>query len=146
MKSSNDCIELIKEFEGFRPEAYLDVSGIPTIGFGSTRFKGSKVFIGQKITEEEAEEQLRADVGKFEKAVDKMLKVKVSQSQFDALVSFAYNLGPNALQGSTLLKLLNVNPADCGIAAEFTKWHKVGKRPLLGLVRRRIAEADLYFS
>lgn len=146
MKTSQNGIDLIKGFEGFRAEAYLDAGGIPTIGFGSLRVKGAKVQIGQTITEEEAEEQLRADVGKFERAVDKMLKVKVSQPQFDALVSFAYNLGPSSLEGSTLLKLVNVNPDDCDIAIEFPKWHKVGKKKLKGLVRRRIAESQLYFS
>lgn len=146
MKTSTFGIDLIKDFEGFREEAYLDAAGIPTIGFGSTRVKGSKVVLGQTITVEEAEAQLQADLSKFEKAVEKMVKAKISQCQFDALVSFAYNLGPTNLEGSTLLQLVNTNPDDCQIAVEFPKWHKAGKKPLKGLVRRRIAEAQLYFN
>ena len=82
----------------------------------------------------------------YEKSVDSFCRDDVTQHQFDALVSFAYNLGVNALRNSTLLKKVNANPADPAIRDEFKRWNRAAGRVMAGLTRRRLAEADLYFK
>jgi lysozyme len=99
-----------------------------------------------KITQKQAEELLKHSLSTYEKAVDSFCRDDISQSQFDALVSFAYNVGTGALQKSTLIKKVNANPKDVTIADEFLKWNKSAGRVLTGLTRRRQAEANLYFS
>lgn len=151
MKASNNCVSLIHGSEGFRSSAYLDNqnNGVWTIGFGTTRYPDkSPVKEGDTCTKEQATEWFLKDLGKFEKQVSALLKKPVSQSQFDALVSFAYNVGtgPTGLGGSTLLQLINVNPDDPMIAVEFCKWNKDNGKRLVGLVRRRLREATLYFK
>lgn len=141
-------IDLIKKFEGFVGTPYKCPAGIPTIGYGATFYpNGKKVTMADKaITEEEAVELLKSMLTKFEQYVDSYCIDTVTQNQFDALVSFCYNLGPANLKASTLLKKVNLNPNDPTIRAEFMKWTKAGGRTLKGLVRRRTAEADLYFT
>jgi len=141
-------IELITQFEGLKLSPYLCPANVPTIGYGTTRYyNGVKVSMSDlPITKEKAIEYLMHDVFTFELAVDAMATDTVTQNQFNALVSFAYNLGPNALKNSTLLKKVNRNPNDLTIKAEFMKWVNAGGKKLAGLVRRREAESKLYFT
>jgi len=146
-KISEKALEFIAEHEGLRLKAYLCPANVPTIGYGTTRYpNGSKVKIGDEITKDDAFKLLKFDVGKFELAVDAMTTDKVNQNQFDALVSFAYNLGSDALKKSTLLKVVNANPNDPRIKKEFQKWVYADGKKLGGLIKRRQDEANLYFS
>lgn len=139
-------IALIKAFEGCKLTAYKDAIGIPTIGWGNTQYEnGVKVKIGDKITQERADELFLLIVSKFIQGVNQRVQ-PVNQNQFDALVSFAYNVGLGNLEKSTLLKKVNKNPNDPTISTEFLKWNKAGGKVLLGLTRRRKAEAALYFK
>ena len=141
-------IELIKSFEGFKPKPYLCPAKVPTIGYGTTRYpNGLKVSLNDApINEVQATEFLIHDVEHFELKVDEFCTDLLNQNQFNALVSFAYNLGENALKGSTLLQKVNANPSDLIIKSEFLKWVYSGKTKLPGLVRRRIAESEMYFN
>ncbi len=147
-KLSQKGIELIKSFEGLSLKPYVCAGGINTIGYGNTYYtNGKKVSLQDKpITIQQAEELLKHSLSTYEKAVDSFCRDDISQGQFDALVSFAYNLGTGALQKSTLIKKVNANPKDVTIADEFAKWNKANGRVLVGLTRRRQAEAKLYFS
>lgn len=147
-KASQKGLDLIKRFEGLELKPYKCPAGIPTIGYGNTYYpSGSKVKLTDPaITKEKAEELLKFLLGSYEKDVDSFCRDDINQNQFDALVSFAYNCGPRSLKSSTLLKKVNTNPKDVTIADEFMKWNKAGGRVLVGLTRRRQAEADLYFS
>lgn len=141
LKTSVNCIEVIKYFEGVRLEAYRDVAGVWTIGFGDT---GPGVAQGLRITIEEAEERLRNRLAyEFEPGVIKLLQVEVTQGQLDALVSFAYNLGVGALAKSTMLKFINAHQFNMA-ANEFGRWINAGGKPYLGLKRRRVAEKALF--
>lgn len=147
-KASQKGLDLIKRFEGLELKPYKCPAGIPTIGYGNTYYpSGSKVKLTDPtITKEKAEELLKFLLGSYEKSVDSFCRDDISQNQFDALVSFAYNCGVNNLKSSTLLKKVNANPNDPTIKAEFLKWNKASGRVLAGLTKRRQAEADLYFS
>jgi lysozyme len=147
-KTGTKGIELIKAFEGFRSKPYKCPAGIPTIGYGATFYPGGKkvTMADAPITEEQGTELLQSMLVNFEKYVDSYCRDDINQNQFDALVSFAYNLGPANLKSSTLLKKVNANPEDETIRAEFMKWVKAGGKTLQGLVKRRTAEADLYFT
>lgn len=147
-KASQKGLDLIKRFEGLELKPYKCPAGIPTIGYGNTYYpSGSKVKLTDPvITKEKAEELLKFLLGSYEKSVDSFCRDDISQNQFDALVSFAYNCGVNSLKSSTLLKKVNANPNDPTIKAEFLKWNKASGRVLAGLTKRRQAEADLYFS
>lgn len=143
LKTSSNGIALIKHFEGFRASAYPDPAsgGDPwTIGYGTT---GPHVYRWLTITEEKAEQYLAEDLATFEREVIALVEVNLSQDQFDALISFAYNLGSGALKSSTLLKLLNQGDFK-GAANEFPKWCKAAGREMLGLKRRRLAEQALF--
>jgi lysozyme len=141
-------LSLIESFEGFRSAPYKCPAGIPTIGYGNTFYPdGKKVSMSDSpINESQATDLLKNTLITFEKYVDSFTRDDINQNQFDALVSFAYNLGPANLKSSTLLKKVNANPNDPSIRNEFLKWVRAGGRTLQGLVRRRTAEADLYFS
>lgn len=156
---STNCIELIKQFEGLFLTAYLCPAGVPTIGYGTIQYPdGSKVQLGDICTIASANKYLHFEVEEKAKAVAGLLRYTiVTQPQFDALVSFAYNLGVHALKESTLLKKLLVNPNDYSIAhyktiggkpvidsCEFLRWVRGDGKILNGLVRRRAAESDLY--
>ncbi|WP_418894708.1 lysozyme [Limibacterium fermenti] len=145
MKTSTRGIALIKEFEGFRPKAYLCPAGIPTIGYGHT--KGVKP--GDTISERQGEQFLREDLAASERVIN-ALSLPLSQNQFDALVSFVFNVGSGNFTRSTLLKKVRVNTNDPSIAGEFERWNKARVNGVLtvlpGLVRRRKAESDVYFS
>lgn len=140
-------LNLIKKYEGLRLSSYLDPAGIPTIGYGSTRYpSGKKVILGEKLaSEKEATQLLLATLTQYEAAVNKHLS-NLNQCQFDALVSFSYNVGTGALIKSTLLKKAKINPNDPSIVDEFLKWNKAGGKVLTGLSNRRREEANLYFS
>jgi len=142
MKISAAGIELLKQFEGCRLTAYQDSVGVWTIGFGTT----AGVKEGQTISQVKAEEYLRFDLAIFEKAVTESLKVPVNQNQFDALVSFTYNVGVSAFRSSTLLNLINEKTDKKVVAAEFSKWVKAGNQTLPGLVNRRKAESELFLK
>ncbi len=124
-------------------------AGVPTIGWGSTRYFGKpgkpKVKMGDTITEEDAQTELEAAYANFEKGVTQLVKVVVNDNQVQALVSFAFNVGVKALEGSTLLKNLN-----CGqyhsAAAQFVRWNKAGGKILKGLMIRRKKEQDLFLT
>lgn len=141
MKISEKGLSLIKESEGLRQKAYLDSVGVPTIGFGHT--KGVK--LGQEITYSQAVEYLKEDLREAEQAVLRLVKVQLSQGQFDALVSFVFNLGAGAFAKSTLLKKLNARDYS-GAANEFGKWVNAGGRPLKGLITRREGERRLFLE
>jgi lysozyme len=147
-KLSQKGLELIKSFEGLSLVPYVCAGGINTIGYGNTYYtNGKKVSLQDtKITVLQAEELLRNSLSTYEKAVDSFCRDDISQHQFDALVSFCYNVGTGNLQKSTLIKKVNANPQDTTIRAEFMKWNKAAGKVLLGLTRRRTAEANLYFS
>ena len=147
MKTSDRGIALIKHHEGVRLAAYPDPGkgwAIPTIGYGHTSAAGPPaVYKGMKITQAGADAILRQDLAKFERYVTDAVKVPLSQNEFDALVSFTFNLGPGNLRSSTLLKKLNAGDR-AGAADEFLKWTKAGGKTLPGLVKRREAERALF--
>ena len=153
MKTSSNGIALIKSFESLKLTAYRCAAGVPTIGYGHTGADVTAADVSGKktITEVQAEALLKKDLEKFEKGVSDLTKgVALNQNQFDALVSFAFNVGigsdTTGLKGSTLLKKLRVNPNDKAIAAEFALWNKAKGVVLNGLTARRKAEAELYFK
>lgn len=141
MKTSQKGIELIKSFEGLKLTAYRCPSGVLTIGYGHTK----NVTPNMKITPAEADRQLREDLTEAEAAVNRE-NLPVNQNQFDALVSLVYNIGAGAFRGSTLLKMIRVNPQSINIRTEFQKWNKAKGSTLPGLALRRKAETNLYFE
>jgi lysozyme len=145
-RTGPEGLALIKRWEGLMLNAYTCSAGVWTIGYGHTAKAGPPdVKKGDVITKEAAEEILKADLVKFEDVVNRAVKSSISQEQFDALVSFTYNLGPGNFQASTLLKLINNN--EFGAAAdEFIKWNKAGGKELPGLTKRRLAEKELYLK
>lgn len=148
MNISKKGIEFIIAFEGIRTTPYLCSANVATIGVGTTIYpNGVKVTMKDKqITLEQAKEYLLHDLKKFEEGVNKLIKVKLNQNQFDALVSFAYNCGLANLKSSTLLKLVNAMPTSEAIFNQFLRWNKAGGKEINGLTRRRKAEAELYFT
>lgn len=146
MKTSSSGTSLIREFEGFVASAYLCPANVWTIGIGTTVYpNGAKVKKGDKCTQEQALEYLQHDLKSFEKTVNDSVKVPLSQNQFDALVSLAYNIGSGAFKNSTLLKKLNAKDFT-GAADQFLRWNKGSGKVLKGLVRRREAERALFLK
>lgn len=144
MNISQKGINLIKKFEGLRLDSYLCPANVWTIGYGHTQpVNGKKIARGMKIDEVEAERLLRCDLVKFEDGVNKLVKVPMTQGKFDALVSFAFNLGLGALSTSTLLKKMNAKDY-AGAEAEFKRWNQAGGKVLPGLIQRRAAEAAMF--
>lgn len=148
MKPSQECIDLIKQFEGYFAKAYLCPAGIATIGFGGTMWMdGKKVKMGQIISLEGAEKLLMWELTKKTYALQGL---NLTQNQFDACLSLVYNIGVSNFNKSTLLKKIKVNPNDITIADEFKKWNKIRVKgegiPLNGLTIRRKAEQQLYFK
>ncbi|MBK8246259.1 MAG: lysozyme [Gemmatimonadetes bacterium] len=135
-------VRLVQEFEGCRLDAYRCPAGIPTIGYGAT---GPDIRMGMVWTQEQADERLAEDLARFAAGVERLVQVDLTDNQFAALVSFAYNVGLGALAGSTLLRKLNAGDYE-GAADQFPRWNKGGGRVLPGLVRRRAAERDLFLS
>ena len=144
MRMSSVGLDLVKSFEGLYLNAYKCPAGVWTIGYGHTgKVNGKVIRSGMKITKTKATSLLRSDMRTFEKAVKKLVKVKINQHQFDALVSFAFNCGAGNLQNSTLLKMVNKKNFTAA-ANEFLKWNKGGGRVLAGLTRRRHEERKLF--
>lgn len=144
---SENGINLIRKYEGFYPDAYLCPAGVPTIGYGSTMWAdGRKIKLGEKISLENAEKLLMWEINN--KALH-IQSLNLNQNQFDAVMSFVYNVGLGALLKSTLYKKARIDRNDPTIRDEFMKWNKARKNgvlvPLKGLTNRRKAEADLYF-
>ena len=146
MKTSQGMKELIARFEGLRLKAYKCPAGIWTIAFGSTTFNGKRVTEGLVITKEQAYEQLERDLAVFENGVGRLVSKPINQDQFDALVSFSFNVGLGSLIRSSVLKKVNANPNDPTIRDSFAMWNKAGGKVLAGLTKRRKAEADWYFG
>lgn len=140
MQTSQQMRALIESFEGCRLEPYQDSVGVWTIGYGHT---GDDCYAGcDPISQQQADQLLSADLGDFETAVGGLCPT-TTQQQFDALVSFAYNLGEGSLRGSTLRRLHNAGDYD-GAAGQFGRWNHAGGQVLAGLTRRRAAEAAVY--
>ena len=134
-------LALIKKFEGCELEAYQCSAGVWTIGYGHTK----DVVEGMTITQEEAEQMLVDELHEYESYIDKYVTVALNQNQFDALVSWVYNLGPANLSASTMLKVLNSGEYE-DVPAQMKRWNKAGGKVLEGLIRRREAEACLFIG
>jgi lysozyme len=137
----------ITKHEGLSLKPYLCPAKIPTIGYGNCYYPDGKrvTLLDKQITKQEAFEMFKEIANKFAKRVDELVKTELTQNQFNALVSFAYNVGTGNFASSTLLKKVNKNPNDLTIKAEFLRWNKAGGKVINGLTNRRIEEADLYF-
>ena len=146
MQTSDKGIALIKQFEGCKFTAYQDSVGVWTIGYGWTKpVDGKPIRAGMTIKQETAERLLKTGLVSYENDVSRLVKVGLTQWQFDALVSFTYNLGARSLSTSTLLRKLNAGDY-AGAADEFLRWNKAGGKVLNGLTRRREAERALFLS
>jgi lysozyme len=143
MQLSNNGLELIKRSEGFRGQVYLDVAGFPTIGYGHLIKTNERFSNG--ITEQQAATILASDVQEAEEAVGRLVKVALTQGQFDALVDFCFNLGAGRLASSTLLRDLNAGNHDAA-AAQLLSWDHAGGVVIAGLKARREAELQLWNS
>ena len=141
-------IDLIKSFEGLSLKPYLDAVKIPTIGYGTIMYPtGTKVSMkDSKITEDQALSYLEHEVNMKAKAVEAMVKVSLNDNEFAALVCFAYNVGTEALRGSTLLKMLNGGADRKAVSDQLLRWNKAGGKELAGLTRRRQAERSLFIQ
>lgn len=146
MKLSPQGLELIKSFEGLYLKSYRCPAGVLTIGYGHTSAAGRpKVTEGMGITKAEAEAILIRDLGQYEEAVQKAVKVPLTDNQYAALVSFCFNVGPSAFLGSSVLKEVNAKRFDL-VPSRLALWNKGGGKVLPGLVRRRAAEGDLFME
>ena len=139
MNISKEGIALIKKFEGCELEAYKCAAGVWTIGYGHTK----DVKDGDSITKEDAESMLVHELQEYCNAVDEAVKVDLDQNQFDALVSWTYNLGPNNLKSSTMLGVLNQGKYD-EVPVQIKRWNKASGEVKQGLIRRREAESLLF--
>lgn len=146
IKTSQAGIDLIKQFEGCKLDAYQCPAGIWTIGYGTTRLPdGKAVREGLMITTQRAELLLQHALIEFERQVNRLITVEITQPMFDALVCFAYNVGAGNLSASTLLEKLN-DGNFAGAANEFQRWNKANGKPMHGLNVRRKAEKELFLS
>lgn len=139
MKASPYAYLIIRQFEGLRLTAYRCPSGTLTIGYGHT----SNVREGQTITQTQAEHLLQEDVNQVEAYLNSA-NLKLTQSQFDALTSLIFNIGPSAFQSSTLFNIIRLDPTSPEIATQFRRWIYSRGQILSGLQRRREAEIELY--
>ena len=145
MRISNEGLELIKKHEGVRREIYLDPIGLPTGGVGHL-LKGDEIDrfpVGTQLSDEQVDEWLRQDVQEAEEAVNRLVKVELNQYQFDALVSFVFNVGQGNFERSQLLRLVNNELWDSA-AGQFARWIYAGGRVFKGLRIRRNDEAELF--
>lgn len=148
MKISQKGLDLLKRFEGVRLKPYKCSAGIATISIGCTYYPdGTKVrMTDPEISQAQATEIFLNVLKHYESSVDSFTRDDITQNQFDALVSFAYNVGTGALKKSTLLKKVNADPNDKFIESQFLIWNKVKGVEVKGLTNRRQAESKLYFS
>jgi lysozyme len=145
MQISYNGLQLLKELEGFRKEAYLDTGGVWTIGYGTTRVEGKPVEAGLTCTEAQAQQWLSEDIAWAQTAVNKLVKVPLKQGMFDALVSFVYNVGEDQFRRSTLLRLLNLKQyIEAG--KQFLLWKYDNGKVIQGLINRRHKELAMYNS
>lgn len=142
MQLSDNGLKMITKFEGCSLTVYKDVAGFPTIGVGHLIKPGEKF---TTITQAQANDLLRSDARRFENGVSNLVTVPLTQNQFDALVSFSFNLGLNALTTSTLLKKLNSGDYK-GAADEFLKWNKAGGKVVQGIANRRAEERRVFLG
>lgn len=145
MEISLNGLNQIKKHEGFSNTVYNDVAGLPTIGYGHLLTPAERLAGLRYVTEAEATRLLASDVATAEAAVNSLVKVPLTQNQFDALVSFVYNVGSGAFSRSTMLKRLNAGDY-AGAADQFKVWRLAGGKVVQGLVNRRTAEAALFTS
>lgn len=144
MKPSKQCYDLIKKYEGYSGIAYLCPAKVPTIGWGSTMYdNGEPVKIGDVISKDRAEELINYEVNHVARKLN-ALELGFNQNQFDAIVSFVYNIGITAFRKSTILRLISANPNDVEIAVQFGRWVYGGGKMLPGLIKRRKDEMELY--
>lgn len=136
---TDEALELIKRWEGLKLDAYLCPAGVLTIGYGST----NNVKAGQRITEAEAERLLRNDLARFEAAISRLVTVPLTDGQYGALVSWAFNVGEGAAKKSALVRRLNAGDYSA-VPGELMRWNKVGRKEVAGLTNRRAAEAGLW--
>lgn len=148
MKLNNEGYQLITKHEGLVLKPYLCPAKVPTIGYGNTYYEDGKrvTLLDKPITKERAFEMFKEIADRFAKSVSQSVVSDLNQRQFNALVSFAYNVGVANFKKSTLLKIVNANPNDKQIENEFRKWTKANGKVLLGLVKRRQDESNYYFS
>lgn len=148
MKTSQAGLDLIKEFEGFRAKPYLCSAGVPTIGYGSTRYTdGTPVSLRDPaITEAVGLILFKDTLTTYEKAVTKAVKIPLEQYEFDALVSLCYNIGVGNLVSSTLVRLLNEDEARIEVAGQFLRWNRANSVVIPGLTRRREAEREMFLG
>lgn len=148
MKTNNIGLKILIDSEGFSSKPYVCPAGVPTIGYGTTRYpNGSYVKMSDgEISRETALEYLKNDLTASEQVVTRFVKPVISENSFSALSVFVYNVGENNFKKSTLLKLINQNPNDMRIKSEFMRWVYGGGKKLVGLEIRRKREADLYFK
>jgi|TARA_R110000787_G_scaffold237170_1_gene343619 lysozyme len=139
MEISSEGISLIKKFEGCELEAYKCAAGVWTIGYGHTK----DVTEGMEITQAEAETMLKDELLDYCNYVDMYVQVPLEQNQFDALVSWTYNLGPTNLKSSTMLKVLNTGKYE-DVPEQIKRWNKANGKMLDGLIRRREAESLMF--
>ena len=147
MKTSDNGKKLIKKYEGFSSTPYLCPAKVPTIGYGATYYPNGKAVTlkDAPITEKQADEMLSFMLVKYENAVSRYVSVPLTQNQFDALVSFCYNVGQSNLLSSTLLKKLNNK--DCkGASNEVLRWNKSCGKVLQGLAKRRKDEREVFLK
>ncbi len=142
MQTSEKGFDLIRKYEGLQLAAYVCPGGKLTIGYGHT---GPDVTKGRKIDAEEANALLEHDVQRFERAVNELVTVPMTQGMFDALISFSFNLGAGSLKNSTLLKKLNSDDREAA-ANEFLRWNKAMGKVLAGLTARRESERELFLA
>lgn len=145
MQLSDKGLQLVKDSEGFRSKAYQDTGGVWTVGYGTTRINGRPVTKFDTVDELYAVVLLKADVASAEESVTRLVKVPLTQNQFDALVDFVYNLGEGQFSKSTLLKKLNLKDY-VGAAEEFPKWVFDNGKVQLGLVKRRSLEKSIFLA
>ena len=149
MEISEKGIKFLKDLEGFRESPYQCSAKAWTIGYGSTYYLDGTDPI---ISEHDADLLIRHTLGNYQDAINPLLIVNLTQNQYDAIISFVYNIGPGAFKESTILKRINANPKDERIRAEFLRWNKEKDRETNkwkeneGLTKRRKKEADLYFN
>ena len=141
MKISQKGIDLIKKFEGCKLYAYRDSVGVATIGYG--HIKGVKM--GMSITQQQAETFLKDDIKPVETFLNGM-GINYTQGQFDSLISFIFNLGQGNFKSSTMYKYIVARKSDLEITDQMVKWHNAGGKPLLGLMKRRCSEANMFLG
>lgn len=148
-KPAPEAISLIKEFEGFESQAYIDTDGTPVIGYGLSRIDGEPVQIGDRISPQQADTALNAHLQEIYDELDRVVRVDLSDRQLSALASIAFNVGINSIKRSTLVKKVNAKDY-AGAANEFLRWDKANLRGRLvqlpGLTRRRHAERQLFLE